>query len=217
MKSTGNRHDDDGLLDRAVGTFRRLGYPGATMAILAEDADSTKPTLYAHFGGKEDLYVRAFAREIDRLKAVLFTTYADAESFGMREAVEADMLAFFDYARTFPDSFHLIFSEEPRPATAAALREIMIEQLIQKITGQIRRRLQSGGADVLGRSAEVLASLLVGIAIRGGRIAVDTGLAPAALGDLVVSLVSDGLFGLTYEPLRRIDEATNDDVEERDE
>ena len=207
MKSTGIRHDEDELLDSAVATFRRLGYPGATMAVLAAETNSTKPTLYARFGGKEDLYLRVFSREIDRLTEELFATYSTAESLDMREEIRADMLAFFEYARAFPDGFHLIFSDEPRPSAASEMRERMLEQLIDRIAAQIRKRLQDTDAGASALSADVLASLLVGVAVRGGRIAVDQGLEPTDLGDLVVSLVSDGLFGLAYEPLLRIDAA----------
>lgn len=49
-------------LDAAIEVFWRLGYEGASLAELTEAMGIKKPSLYAAFGSKEELFVRALER-----------------------------------------------------------------------------------------------------------------------------------------------------------
>lgn len=57
--------DCDTALDRALQVFWRKGYEGASMADLTEAMGITKPSLYAAFGNKEELFRKAFDRYVD--------------------------------------------------------------------------------------------------------------------------------------------------------
>jgi AcrR family transcriptional regulator len=57
--------DPDTALDRALQVFWRLGYEGASMAELTEAMGITKPSLYAVFGNKEELFRKALDRYAD--------------------------------------------------------------------------------------------------------------------------------------------------------
>lgn len=63
--------DVDVALDRAIEVFWRYGYDGATMAMLTEAMGINKPSLYAAFGNKEQLFKAAVRRyaTIDMLYA----------------------------------------------------------------------------------------------------------------------------------------------------
>lgn len=57
--------DVDAALDLALHVFWRKGYEGASMADLTEAMGITKPSLYAAFGNKEELFRKAFDRYVD--------------------------------------------------------------------------------------------------------------------------------------------------------
>jgi AcrR family transcriptional regulator len=57
--------DIDQALNLALQVFWRKGYEGASMADLTEAMGITKPSLYAAFGNKEELFRKAFDRYVD--------------------------------------------------------------------------------------------------------------------------------------------------------
>jgi AcrR family transcriptional regulator len=79
--------DEDHALERAIDVFWRLGYEGASMAELTQAMSINKPSLYAVFGGKEELFIRALERygrtAHENLSAVLArpTVYGVLESY----------------------------------------------------------------------------------------------------------------------------------------
>lgn len=54
--------DVDAVLDRAIVVFWHHGYDGASLAELTAAMEISPPSLYAAFGGKRDLFARAFER-----------------------------------------------------------------------------------------------------------------------------------------------------------
>src|SRR5690242_15807152 len=57
--------DVDKALDLALQVFWRKGYEGASMADLTEAMGITKPSLYAAFGNKEELFRKTLDRYVD--------------------------------------------------------------------------------------------------------------------------------------------------------
>src|ERR1700753_2875983 len=57
--------DTETALDLALHVFWRKGYEGASMADLTAAMGITKPSLYAAFGNKEDLFRKALDRYVD--------------------------------------------------------------------------------------------------------------------------------------------------------
>lgn len=55
----------DAALDSALQVFWRKGYEGASMNDLTEAMGITKPSLYAAFGNKEELFRKALDRYVD--------------------------------------------------------------------------------------------------------------------------------------------------------
>ncbi len=56
------RKSKDQVIDAAINTFMRYGFRRVTMAELAEDAGISRPTLYAFFPNKEELFRAAATR-----------------------------------------------------------------------------------------------------------------------------------------------------------
>lgn len=90
QRSAGGRpraFDEGRALDGAIDVFWRLGYEGASLAELTQAMGINKPSLYAVFGSKEKLFVRALERYglsyREHLDAALdkSTTYRVIESY----------------------------------------------------------------------------------------------------------------------------------------
>ena len=189
-RSTSARPSDDQLLDAACSVFAATGFRGASMEAIAEAADSTKPTLYAHFGSKESLHRRLLEREARRFTRSLLATYERSVELSVREAVRVDMLAFFDYAATHPDGFRLLFDQ------SASVREELEREITERV-GQTIRALMSRRRDPAPQaSADALAAMVVGIAVHGARHALATGSDLGRAGELAASMAHAGLRGL---------------------
>ena len=76
--------DPDEALDKALGVFRAKGYEGASLTDLTEAMGITRPSLYAAFGNKEELFRKVLDRYCDAAAPVL----AELEGSPAREAVE---------------------------------------------------------------------------------------------------------------------------------
>src|SRR5687767_5298151 len=79
--------DEDVVLRRATEVFWRHGYEGASLSALTGAMGINRPSLYAAFGSKEQLFQRAFARyhetQVARARAALDrpTAAAAVEAF----------------------------------------------------------------------------------------------------------------------------------------
>ncbi|GIF74424.1 TetR/AcrR family transcriptional regulator [Asanoa siamensis] len=79
--------DEETVLERATDVFWRHGYEGASLSALTSAMGINRPSLYATFGSKEQLFERAFARyhegQVARARATLAapTAYAAIEGF----------------------------------------------------------------------------------------------------------------------------------------
>jgi len=66
------------LLDAGAQTFARKGYAGASVAEIAEAAGYTIGALYAHFGGKQELFLELVSTQANRRRtAVAEILHAD--------------------------------------------------------------------------------------------------------------------------------------------
>lgn len=86
--------DEDDALDRALEVFWRHGFQSATLSQLTAAMGLNKPSLYAAFGDKEALYLKALARYTDTRVAKPWTIldkWSDA-----RRAMEAFLRAMAD-------------------------------------------------------------------------------------------------------------------------
>jgi AcrR family transcriptional regulator len=73
------------ILDAAQRVFLKRGYQSASLDEIAETAPASKPTIYAHFPGKEALFEAVVARVIEGL--------ADFEAFAPKGRSVQDKLA----------------------------------------------------------------------------------------------------------------------------
>ncbi|MGP3982996.1 TetR/AcrR family transcriptional regulator [Streptomyces sp. KR80] len=168
------RPRDEKMLDAASAVFADAGFHKATMEEIAARAKTTKPTLYAHFGSKEELYRRCGERAAESLGGQLFQAYAAAADKSMEQQVRAGMVTLFDYAAAHAASFRLLFAADP-VGTVAAARERLVAAATAEITLLIRDFTVRHGQERWGVSAELCASLIVGLTVEGARYALSSG------------------------------------------
>ncbi|MCW2800543.1 MAG: TetR family transcriptional regulator [Aeromicrobium sp.] len=115
------------------------------MSEISDRADSTKPTLYAHFGDKDGLYARLLQREAELCRTHLFAAYANAAGLPLSEQTRADVEAFFDYAATRSLGFELLFGAQNGGAvtTRDELVEALVTQIAQRLTDYVSRSTTS--------------------------------------------------------------------------
>ena len=142
LSSTSHRIASERILDAATAVFAAEGFDRANMDVIAAEAGTTKPTLYARFGSKEELYRAAVEREYELRKARLFDAYATPSGEPFRAQLHRWSSAYFDLARERPEAFVLISQGERHPVAAAVIeranREIVdrIAALVEQVSGR---------------------------------------------------------------------------------
>ncbi|GAB3697948.1 hypothetical protein GCM10027597_59920 [Saccharopolyspora tripterygii] len=142
--------------------FADRGYAAAGMDAIAEAADCTKPTLYAHFASKQAIYVASLRREAEQLKHWLFAAYDKAEGRPSHEQMRAGMAAIFDYAKVHPNGFQLVMATEGE-GHLAVWRQFT-DDVTDRVAALIRTNLARHG-DKSGPEVAPLAAMTVGTAI----------------------------------------------------
>jgi AcrR family transcriptional regulator len=79
--------DADSALDRAVEVFWRFGYEGASMSDLTDAMGINRPSLYAAFGSKEELFRKAVARYAETEMAYAREALAQPTAYRVAEAL----------------------------------------------------------------------------------------------------------------------------------
>src|SRR3546814_586970 len=87
--------DIDEALDRALEVFWRKGYEGASLSDLTEAMGIARPSLYAAFGNKEELFCKALDRYVEQKVAHVRKAFEEPTARGVAERLlrgGADML-----------------------------------------------------------------------------------------------------------------------------
>lgn len=128
-----------------MATFWQHGFEGTTMATLTAATGLNKPSLYAAFGSKEEMFRTAFARYRERQAEFTGNLLADPSA---RVGIEKVLLALVD-SLTQPGMPHgclMVHGCLVGSADSAAIREEL--QLRRKATEtRVRERLKQAQAD----------------------------------------------------------------------
>jgi AcrR family transcriptional regulator len=129
------------LLDAATEIFVARGYHAAAMDEIAERAGVSKPVLYQHFPGKQELYLALLDESVERLiEAVAGAIRSTSEN---RQRVNATFAAYFGYVAEHSGTFKLVFESDftSEPAVRARLEAAdracadLIKQVIKEDAG----------------------------------------------------------------------------------
>ena len=98
------------LLDAAMEVFVARGYHAAAMDEIAERAGVSKPVLYQHFPGKQELYLALLDESVETLIGAV----ADAmrSTTDNRQRVTATFAAYFEYVAEHSGTFRLVFESD---------------------------------------------------------------------------------------------------------
>src|SRR4030081_3217877 len=137
--------DPDQALDRALRVFWRSGYEGASMADLTEAMGITKPSLYAAFGNKEELFRKALDRYVDGPGGYVQVALAKPTA---REVVEHLLYQAAD-AVTDPDHPPGCLAVQGALSCGEAAESIKRELMTRRANGEedLRRRLERAIAE----------------------------------------------------------------------
>ena len=129
------------LLDAAMEVFVARGYHAAAMDEIADRAGVSKPVLYQHFPGKQELYLALLDESVDRLiEAVASALRSTADN---RQRVNATFAAYYEYIAEHTGTFRLVFESDltSEPAVRERLEAAdqrcadMISQVIKEDAG----------------------------------------------------------------------------------
>jgi AcrR family transcriptional regulator len=129
------------LLDAALEVFVARGYHAAAMDEIADRAGVSKPVLYQHFPGKQELYLALLDESVDRLiEAVAAALRSTADN---RQRVNATFAAYYEYIAEHTGTFRLVFESDltSEPAVRERLEAAdqrcadMISQVIKEDAG----------------------------------------------------------------------------------
>ncbi|MEO6086975.1 MAG: TetR/AcrR family transcriptional regulator [Umezawaea sp.] len=202
-RSSAARPTDDELLDAAREVFAAQGFTHATMGAIAERADSTKPTLYAHFGDKAALYRALVARETVALQAWVLDVYESAAPLRVDLQVHGYVMAMFTYAATHPDSFRILFDSAVDEMSNE--RRSLVDTITNRVTEQISAFLTELGRPS-GPSVELLAAMMVGLVGRAASTLSHAGdVDPIAAGELASGFINAAIANLDPALLDAVD------------
>jgi AcrR family transcriptional regulator len=129
------------LLDAALEVFVARGYHAAAMDEIAERAGVSKPVLYQHFPGKQELYLALLDESVERL--IEGVAGALRSTTDNRQRVNATFEAYFGYVAEHSGTFRLVFESDftSEPAVRERLEATnrlcadMISQVIKEDGG----------------------------------------------------------------------------------
>lgn len=153
--------DVDAALDRALELFWRQGYEGTALSDLTDAMGINRPSLYAAYGNKEQLFVKA----LDRYMAVQATYLERAMALPTAREVVATLLADAVDLLTRPGLPHGCMTVQAALATspdAEAVRRVLAERRTG-VEAAIRRRLEQAADErdlPAGAEPAVLARLV---------------------------------------------------------
>lgn len=86
----------DLILQAAVSHFAKEGFEGASLSKIAEEVGIKKPSIYAHYKGKDDLFLSALQYSLNTQKAHLATYFNSVRE----QRLESILFSYFEWFAT---------------------------------------------------------------------------------------------------------------------
>ena len=126
-------YDPDQALQQALEVFWKTGYAGTSLDDLAAATGMNRPSLYAGFGDKRSIYMKAL------------TLYWESAAVGVRAALAADQSLADALMQVYNQALTLYFSGKGKPrgcfTLATAVTESGDDPIVREFVGNGFRRL----------------------------------------------------------------------------
>jgi AcrR family transcriptional regulator len=146
------------LLEAALEVFVARGYHAAAMDEIAERAGVSKPVLYQHFPGKQELYLALLDESVEELIETVRTALQSTDD--NRQRVFATIRAYFEFVAAQSGTFRLVFESDF--TNEPAVRE-RVERADRKCAEMVSEVIKSD-AGLGDQEAQLLSIALVGMA-----------------------------------------------------
>lgn len=198
------RFTEEGLLDAARELFHEQGYQETQISDIAERAGTTRATLYARIGNKEEIYTRMLRRESDVLKSWLLAGYEKAADLSLHGMVDAALKPFFRFAEERRPGFDLLFGTEPG-LPGSEVGQQFLSEIMVPVSELIRSRIESvgGQAGPVGTAAVAVAT--IGVTLHTGIYAINQNLDLDATFDVGTAYIESAFRSLDLDALNRLD------------
>jgi AcrR family transcriptional regulator len=138
--------------------FVARGYHAAAMDEIAERAGVSKPVLYQHFPGKQDLYLALLDESVEALiEAVRSALQSTTDN---RQRVNATFAAYYEFVAEHRGTFRLVFESDLTSEPAVRERIDLADRACADLISQVIKE-DAGLAD---DEAHLLSISLVGMA-----------------------------------------------------
>lgn len=192
---THRRFDDDVLLDAARAVFSASGYHATQTSEIASVAGTTRPTLHARLGSKEQMYQQVLAREAHVFLSWIEAAYEKGREVPLDALADVGMEPLFRLAQERLEGFNLLFRGDRGGEQATSLRRSIVERVTRRLAALIEERQVLFGASV-GPQGPVLAAACVGVAVQVCEQALDTGLSLREAHRIASQFVSGAFRGM---------------------
>jgi AcrR family transcriptional regulator len=178
--------DADKALDRALEVFWARGYEGATLPALTQAMGINRPSLYAAFGNKEELFRKALDRYQTGPQGFLIEALAKPTARAVVEAIFSGfirMLRGRDQARgclIVCGALACGKEAEPVRRELARLRQAAVTALRERFERAVRDGDLPGGTDC-ATLARYIATVLNGLAVQAASGATEKELRPVSV------------------------------------
>ncbi len=125
------------LLDVGRETFSRKGYDATSIEEIAARAAVSKPVVYEHFGGKENLYAVVVDREMQHVLDRF--TRAVSSPGNPRELLERAALVLLDYIEEDTEGFLVLTRDAPPVSSGAGTYSSLIGS---SLIGELARKVE---------------------------------------------------------------------------
>lgn len=139
------------LLEVARVVFAAQGYAGTSMDEIAERADVSKPVVYQHFGGKQELFLELLDAEVERLRALIVEGIASTQD--NRTRARSAVHAVFRYMDSPTSDHRIVFESGAEHDPEVAVRVEAVRAGIAALITQILAETTY----VVGTTAQVVA------------------------------------------------------------
>jgi AcrR family transcriptional regulator len=186
------KFDEDQTLDRIMQLFWQRGFAATSLDQIADATGLNRPSLYAAFGGKKDMFLKSLDRFAARMQAYL--SEAGQREKGLKPRLKAIMTAAIDLytgQSEFSGASYGCLVISTLPA------EALEDPDFNAVLAQVTHRMDKGFAGLIRRETggeiaetEILATArLLSLVLHGISIRARAGERPEVLKDLATSAV----------------------------